>query len=320
MEKIKAGIVGYGNLGKGAEKALKLNDDFELVGIFTRREPSGPMQLPYDKVADYMGKIDVMLLCGGSATDLWTQGPYLASLFNTIDTFDNHGKIPAYYAVMNEAAEKTEHVSLISIGWDPGLFSLNRLLGQSVLTQGEDYTFWGKGVSQGHSDALRRIRGVKNAIQYTIPVDEAMEKARNGQGRNLKTREKHTRLCYIVAAEDADLSAIEKEAKEMPNYFADYDTTVHFVSEETLQKEHGGMPHGGFVIRTGRTGENTNQRMEFQLSLDSNPEFTSSVLVAYARALYRMHQGGAKGARTIFDVPPAWLSGKSNLELLGELL
>lgn len=323
--KIRIGIIGYGNLGKGVTKALKQNPDMELKAIFTRRDSSKveandlPM-LHISKLADFKNEIDVMILCGGSATDLPEQGPMVAEMFNTVDSFDTHAKIPAYFEKIDSVAKKSNKVSLISVGWDPGLFSLNRLMASCVLPQGNDYTFWGKGVSQGHSDAIRRIAGVKNAIQYTIPKQEALDKVRSGENPTLETRDKHERLCYVVLEEGADVAKIEQEIKTMPNYFSDYDTTVNFISEEELKRDHSGMPHGGFVIRTGTTGENTKQKIEFSLDLESNPEFTSSVLVAYARAIYKLSQEGVSGAKTVFDIPFGLLSPKSPAELRKEML
>jgi len=323
-EKIRVGIMGYGNLGRGVQQALRQNPDFELVSVFTRRDPGtftiGARVAYISELPKYQGKIDVMILCGGSATDLPEQGPEVAAQFNMVDSFDTHAKIPEYFENIDKAAKANGKVALISTGWDPGLFSLARLLGQSVLPEGKDYTFWGKGVSQGHSDAIRRVSGVKNGIQYTVPVEEAIEKVRRGDNPELTTREKHVRVCYVVPEEGADRAQIEKAIKEMPNYFADYDTTVHFITEEELKANHSGMPHGGFVIRTGKTGEGTKQRIEFSLTLGSNPEFTASVLVAYARAVYRMAKEGRTGALTVFDVPFAYLSPKSGEELRKELL
>ncbi|MFW5985494.1 MAG: diaminopimelate dehydrogenase [Halanaerobiaceae bacterium] len=328
MKKIKTGIVGYGNLGKGVKAALKENDDLILEAIFTRRPPES-LQVEGDyfnvehvsAAEDYIDKIDVMFLCGGSATDLPQQGPEFAQMFNTIDSYDNHEQIPEYFENINEAALKGDNTSVISIGWDPGLFSLNRLLGEVVLPTGKGYTFWGPGVSQGHSDALRRIEGVKDAVQYTIPIEEAIDKVREGSQPELKTREKHVRKCFVVLEDGADRDKIVKEIKEMPNYFADYDTEVNFVSQKELAKEHSAMPHGGFVLRSARTGENeNNQVIEFSLKLESNPEFTAQVLVAYGRGVYRLNQDGKYGAQTIYDIPPAYLSPKSGVELRKELL
>lgn len=321
---IKVGIVGYGNLGRGVELALRQNPDFELKAIFSRRNPdhvaaaSGVVHI--SDIEKYKNEIDVLILCGGSATDLPEQGPEMAALFNTVDSFDTHAKIPEYFERVNEVAMKAGTVSVISTGWDPGLFSLNRLLAQSVLPEGKEYTFWGKGVSQGHSDAIRRVNGVKNGVQYTIPVESAVERVRSGENPELSTKDKHLRDCYIVAEEGADLAKIEQEIKTMPNYFADYDTTVHFISEEELKANHSTMPHGGNVLRSGRTGENSTQIIEFSLKLDSNPEFTASVLVAYARAAYKLSQSGQSGARTVFDIPFGLLSPKSPEQLRKELL
>lgn len=321
---IKVGIVGYGNLGRGVEQAIKQNPDFELRAIFSRRNPDSVAAangvVHISEVEKYKGEIDVLILCGGSATDLPVQGPELAALFNTVDSFDTHAKIPEYFEQVNSAAVKAGTVSVISTGWDPGLFSLNRLLAESVLPEGKEYTFWGKGVSQGHSDAIRRVKGVKNGVQYTIPVEAAVERVRNGENPELSTKEKHLRDCYVVAEEGANLEAIEKEIKEMPNYFSDYITTVNFISEEELKANHSTMPHGGNVIRSGRTGENSTQIIEFALKLDSNPEFTASVLVAYARAVYKLSQAGEKGAKTVFDIPFGLLSPKSPEQLRKELL
>lgn len=322
--KIRVGIVGYGNLGKGVELSLAQNPDFELVAIFTRRDPDklglASKTVHVSQISNYKDKIDVMILCGGSATDLPQQTPQIAEIFNTVDSFDTHAKIPEYYNRLDEIAKNSGTISLISVGWDPGLFSLNRLLGQVVLPVGKDYTFWGKGVSQGHSDALRRIEGVKDGVQYTVPVESAIDMVRTGKNVELSTREKHERVCYVVPEAAADLDNIRSEIVNMPNYFADYNTTVNMITEEELKKNHKGMPHGGFVIRTGVTGEGTNQRIEFSLKLDSNPEFTASVLVAYARAVYRLHNEGQTGARTVLDIPFSYLSSKSGEELRRELL
>ncbi len=319
---IKVGIVGYGNLGRGVEAAIRQNPDLELVGIFTRRSPeaAGNGLISISEIESYKGKIDVLILCGGSATDLPDQGPALSKLFNTVDSFDTHARIPEYFAKVDASARSGGNVAVISTGWDPGLFSLNRLLAEAVLPEGNEYTFWGKGVSQGHSDAIRRVKGVKNGIQYTIPREEAVARVRSGENPTLTTREKHLRECYVVLEEGANADAIADEIRNMPNYFSDYDTVVHFVSEETLRAEHGTMPHGGNVIRSGRTGKNSNQIVEFSLKLDSNPEFTASVLVAYARAVYRMAKDGQQGAKTVFDVPFGLLSPKSAEELRKELL
>ncbi|MGL4759884.1 MAG: diaminopimelate dehydrogenase [Sarcina sp.] len=325
MNKIRIGIIGYGNLGRGVVNALKLNPDMELKGIFTRRDASkveanGLPMLHISTLANYKDEIDVMILCGGSATDLPEQGPMVVNMFNTVDSFDTHAKIPEYFDAIDKIAKESGKIGLISVGWDPGLFSLNRLLASCVLPNGTDYTFWGKGVSQGHSDAIRRIEGVTNAIQYTLPKEEALESVRNGENPSFITRDKHSRVCYVVVNESADKSKIEKEIVEMPNYFSDYDTTVNFISAEELKANHSGMPHGGFVIRTGETSEGTKQKIEFSLDLDSNPEFTSSVLVAYARATYKLSKDGVSGAKTVFDIPYGLLSPKSPAELRKELL
>ena len=325
MSKISIGIMGYGNIGRGVEMAIRQNPDMQLTAIFTRRDPGemGEASAPFVSVKDmaqYVGKIDVMMLCGGSATDLPQQGPEAAKLFNTVDSFDTHAKIPEYFSAVDEAARKAGHLSLISGGWDPGLFSMMRVLGQAVLPEGSDATFWGPGVSQGHSDAIRRVPGVADARQYTMPVEAAVDAARHGQAQGLTTRQKHTRVCYVVAKEGADQEAIRQAIVTMPNYFADYDTTVHFVDQETLLREHGGIPHGGFVIRSGRSDAGTKQTMEFSLTLGSNPEFTSSVLVACARAVYRLHQEGKTGAATVLDLPIAALSPLTPDELRAKML
>ncbi|MFC5401691.1 diaminopimelate dehydrogenase [Cohnella soli] len=325
---ISVGIVGYGNLGRGVEAAIRQNPDLELKAIFTRRNAQSVVAgtaTPMVSISDieqYKGKIDVMILCGGSAKDLPEQGPALAKHFHTVDSFDTHALIPEYFEQVNDAATTNGHVSVISTGWDPGLFSLNRLLAEAILPEGKEYTFWGKGVSQGHSDAIRRVPGVKNGIQYTIPIEKAVESVRSGSEPKLSTREKHLRECYVALEEGADAEAVANEIKNMPNYFADYDTIVHIVSEETLKAEHSRMPHGGNVIRSGRTGPNkeSTQVIEFGLKLDSNPEFTASVLVAYARAAYRLAQAGDKGAKSVFDIPFGLLSPKSPAELRKELL
>ena len=329
MSKIRIGIVGYGNIGRGVEQAIKRNEDMELAAVFTRRDPAsvkvateGAKVVHMDDMLSMKGDVDVMVLCGGSATDLPVMGPEIAANFNTIDSFDTHAKIPEYFANVDKAAKEGNNISIISVGWDPGMFSLNRLYAESILVQGSTYTFWGKGVSQGHSDAVRRIKGVKDAKQYTIPVEAALESVRNGENPELTTRQKHTRECFVVAEEGADLARIEEEIKTMPNYFDEYDTTVHFISEEELKRDHSGIPHGGFVIRTGKTGWNDENShvIEYSLKLDSNPEFTSSVIVAYARAAYRMNQEGQKGCKTVFDVAPAYLSALSGEELRKHLL
>ena len=326
---IRIGIWGYGNLGRGVECALKQNPDMELAGVFTRRDPKtvqilteGASVYSTEDVEKMKDAVDVMILCGGSATDLPVQTPKCAQMFHVVDSFDTHAKIPEHFAKVDEAAKSNGKIGIISVGWDPGMFSLNRMYANALLPNGTDYTFWGKGVSQGHSDAVRRIDGVKDAKQYTIPVDSALDAVRNGDTPELTTRQKHTRKCYVVAEEGADLARIENEIKTMPNYFSDYDTTVHFISEEELKKNHSGIPHGGFVIRSGKTGwneENTHV-IEYSLKLDSNPEFTSSVLVAYARAAYRLSQEGQSGCKTVFDIAPAYLSAQSSEELRKQLL
>lgn len=321
---IRVGIVGYGNLGKGVELALSQNPDFTLEAIFTRRDPSklnkGNKMVHISEIEDYKDKIDVMLLCGGSASDIPEQCPEIAANFNTVDSFDTHAKIPEYFKTVDEVAKKAGTLSLISVGWDPGLFSLNRILSEAVLPKGKDYTFWGKGVSQGHSDAIRRIDGVKNGIQYTVPIEKAMERVRTGENPELAVSEKHNRVCYVVPEEGANIKKIEEDIKNMPNYFADYDTEVYFITEEELAKQHSGMPHGGFVIRTGVTAGGKNQRIEFSLQLGDNPQFTASVIVAYARAVYRLSKEGQRGARTIFDIPLSYISPKSAEELRAKLL
>ena len=328
MSKIRIGIVGYGNIGRGVEQAIKRNEDMELAAVFTRRDPAsvkvateGAKVVHMDDMLSMKGDVDVMVLCGGSATDLPVMGPEIAANFNTIDSFDTHAKIPEYFANVDKAAKEGNNISIISVGWDPGMFSLNRLYAESILVQGSTYTFWGKGVSQGHSDAIRRIPGVKNAIQYTVPVDEAVDQVRSGSEPKLTTRDKHTRECYVVAQEGANKAEIENAIKTMPNYFDEYNTTVHFISEEELKRDHSKMPHGGFVIRTGETGEEGNKHViEYSLKLDSNPEFTASVLIAYARAAYRLNQKGENGARGVFDIAPALLSMKTPEQLRKEIL
>lgn len=326
---IKIGILGYGNLGKGVECAIKHNPDMELKAVFTRRDPSSLSILTEGakvySVADapaMKDEIDVLIICGGSATDLPKQTPEMAKYFNVIDSFDTHAKIPEHFETVDKAAKESGHIGLISVGWDPGMFSLNRLYANAVLPGGKDYTFWGKGVSQGHSDAIRRIAGVKDARQYTIPVDSALEAVRSGSEPELTTRQKHTRECFVVAEEGADLKKIEEEIVTMPNYFADYDTTVHFISEEELLRDHAGIPHGGFVIRTGKTGWNNENShvIEYSLKLDSNPEFTSSVLAAYARAAYRLSKEGQTGCKTVFDIAPAYLSAEDGVYLRKHML
>ena len=326
---IKIGILGYGNLGKGVECAVKMNDDLELAAVFTRRDPAtvsiltdGVPVCSVEDVAAWADKIDVMILCGGSATDLPVQTPEYAKLFNVIDSFDTHARIPEHFANVDASAKEGGKVAVISVGWDPGLFSLNRMFANAFLPNGKDYTFWGKGVSQGHSDAIRRVAGVKDAKQYTIPVDAAVDAVRSGSDPELTTRQKHTRECFVVLEEGADAAAVEAEIKNMPNYFSDYDTTVHFISEEELKRDHSALPHGGFVIRTGKTGwdmEDSNI-IEYSLKLDSNPEFTAAVLVAYARAAYRLSEEGASGCKTVFDIAPAYLINKSGDELRKNLL
>ena len=321
---IKIGIAGYGNLGRGVECAIKQNPDMELAAVFTRRNPESVQILTegvpvcrMEDAGEWKDRIDVMILCGGSATDLPEQTPAFAKMFNVIDSFDTHAKIPEHYANVDAAAKESGKVGIISVGWDPGMFSLNRLYANAILPDGKDYTFWGKGVSQGHSDAVRRIEGVKDARQYTIPVESALEAVRAGENPELSTREKHTRECFVVLEEGADAAKVEEEIRTMPNYFADYDTTVHFISEEELQKNHSGIPHGGFVLRSGKTGWNgeNSHLIEYSLKLDSNPEFTSCVLAAYARAAYRLSREGVSGCRTVFDIAPAYLSEKSGEEL-----
>ena len=329
MMSIKIGILGYGNLGRGVECAIKQNPDMELVAVFTRRAPETVSILTKEAtvcniadVENWKDKIDVMILCGGSATDLPEQTPKYAQYFNVVDSFDTHARIPEHFDNVDKAAKENGTVGIISVGWDPGMFSLNRMYAGAILPTGKDYTFWGKGVSQGHSDAIRRIAGVKNAKQYTIPVDAALEAVRNGENPELTTRQKHTRECFVVLEEGADAAKIEEEIKTMPNYFADYDTTVHFISEEELVANHSGIPHGGFVIRSGKTGweEENSHVIEYSLKLDSNPEFTASVIVAYARAAYKLSKEGQSGCKTVFDIAPAYLSSKSGAELRKELL
>lgn len=326
---IKIGIFGYGNLGRGTECAIRQNPDMELVAVFTRRDP-GELKIstPSAKVVraeeapQWKDKIDVMIICGGSATDLPKQSPELAKIFNIVDSFDTHAKIPEHFANVDKSAKEGGKVAVIAAGWDPGMFSLNRMYAEAILPEGIGYTFWGKGVSQGHSDAIRRIEGVKDARQYTIPVETALESVRNGEDPELTTRQKHTRECFVVLKDGADAEKIEREIKTMPNYFSDYDTTVNFISEEELKKNHSAIPHGGFVLRSGKTGLNGENRhlIEYRLKLDSNPEFTSCVLVAYARAANRLSHEGASGARTVFDIAPAYLSPKSGEELRATML
>ena len=325
----RIGIIGYGNLGKGVELAVKAAPDMELVAVFTRRDPAslsiktaGVPVVSVKEVADWKDKVDVMILCGGSATDLPEQTPEFGKLFNVVDSFDTHARIPEHFANVDKVAKEAGKVAVISCGWDPGMFSLARVYSNAILPDGNDYTFWGKGVSQGHSDAIRRIAGVKNAKQYTIPVESALEAVRSGKNPELTTRDKHTRECFVVLEDGADAAKVEKEIKEMPNYFADYDTTVHFISEEELLANHSGMAHGGFVFRSGKTGADKehNHIIEYSLKLDSNPEFTTSVLVAVARAAKRMNAEGTTGCKTMLDIPPAYLSDKSGEELRAHLL
>ena len=326
---IRIGIVGYGNLGRGVEAAIAKNPDMAVSAIYTRRDPAqlkpvgiGVPVYSMQALAGHKGQLDVLILCGGSKDDLPVQSPELARDFCLVDSFDTHARIPEHFAAVDAAAQAGQTTALISSGWDPGMFSLNRVFGEALLPDGETYTFWGKGVSQGHSDAVRRIKGVKDAKQYTIPVEAALEAVRNGENPDLTTRQKHTRECFVVAEEGADLAQIENDIKTMPNYFSDYDTTVHFISEEELKRDHSGIPHGGFVIRSGKTGWNdeNNHVIEYSLKLDSNPEFTSSVLVAYARAAYRMNKEGQSGAKTVFDVAPAYLCAADGAELRKHLL
>lgn len=326
---IKVGIFGYGNLGRGVECAIRHNPDMELAAVFTRRDleqvhilAEGVPVYPAEKACSMEGAVDVMILCGGSATDLPAQTPEMAKHFNVVDSFDTHAKIPEHFDAVDRAARESGHTALISAGWDPGMFSLNRLYANAILPGGHDYTFWGRGVSQGHSDAIRRISGVKDARQYTIPVDAALEAVRSGSNPELTTRQKHTRECFVVAEEGADLERIEREIVTMPNYFADYDTTVHFISQEELMRDHAGIPHGGFVIRTGKTGwkDEHSHVIEYSLKLDSNPEFTASVIAAYGRAIYRLNQEGHKGCKTVFDIAPAYLSSLDGEQLRKHLL
>ena len=328
MKKIRIGIAGYGNLGKGVEMAIRQNEDMELAGVFTRRDPAtvtvktpGAKAYTMEDAKNMKDQIDVMIICGGSATDLPKQTPELAKDFNVIDSFDTHANIPQHFTNVDAAAKENGHLAMISVGWDPGLFSLNRIYAESILPNGKTYTFWGKGVSQGHSDAIRRIEGVKNGIQYTVPIEAAVDQVRSGSEPELTTRQKHLRECYVVAEEGADKAAIENAIKTMPNYFSDYDTTVTFITEEELKANHSKMPHGGFVIRTGETGcEGNKHVIEYSLRLDSNPEFTGSVLVAYARAAHRLSKKGESGARSVFDIAPAMLSQMTPEELRAHML
>lgn len=326
---MRIGILGYGNLGRGVECAIKQNEDMELSAVFSRRNPdsvkiltAGVPVYHVDDILNHKDEIDVLIICGGSATDLPKQTPEYAKYFNVIDSFDTHAKIPEHFANVDNAAKENGHVALISAGWDPGMFSLNRLYANCILPEGSDYTFWGKGVSQGHSDAIRRIQGVKDGKQYTIPVPTALESVRNGENPELTTRQKHTRECFVVAEEGADLAAIERKIVTMPNYFADYDTTVHFISEEELKRDHSGIPHGGFVFRSGVTGWNKENKhiIEYSIKLDSNPEFTASVIVAYARAIDRLSKEGISGCKTVFDIAPAYMSPMSGEEIRAHLL
>jgi len=319
---IRIGILGYGNLGKGTVKAVKQSSDMEIVAVFTRRDPEhlqledpAIKALHIDEAKNYQDQIDVMILCGGSATDLPKQTPQFAQLFNTVDSYDTHAKIPEYFASVDKAAKASGKTAIISVGWDPGLFSINRVISEAIIPHGETYTFWGKGLSQGHSDAVRRVEGVEAGVQYTIPSEKAMDRVRSGEKPVLETAEKHRRVCYIVPEEGYDVSKIENIIKTMPNYFDEYETEVHFITEEVLKEEHSKSPHGGFVIRSGNTGDNNNQLIEFSLKLDSNPEFTSSVLVAYARAAHRLAKEGAAGAKTVYDVAPSYISPLSNADL-----
>lgn len=326
---MKIGILGYGNLGRGVEAAVRQNPDMELAAVFTRRNPDSvkiktesAKVLGIDEIENWKDKIDVLILCGGSATDLPVQTPEYAKIFNVIDSFDTHAKIPEHFNNVDNAAKQGGKVAIISVGWDPGLFSLNRMYANAILPEGNDYTFWGRGVSQGHSDAIRRIKGVKDAKQYTVPVEKALLSVKNGENPVLSTREKHTRECFVVLEEGADPKQVEHEIVTMPNYFSDYDTTVHFITEEELKKNHSGIPHGGFVLRSGATGFNKEEKhiIEYSLKLDSNPGFTSSVLVAYARAAYRLYKEGQSGCKTVFDIAPAYLSPKSSEELRKTML
>ena len=326
---IKIGILGYGNLGRGVECAIKQNSDMELVAVFTRRAPEnvsilteGVAVCSIDNILEWKDKIDVLILCGGSATDLPVQTPEYVQYFNVVDSFDTHARIPEHAANVDAAATKSGKLGIISVGWDPGMFSLNRMYGNVILPMGKDYTFWGKGVSQGHSDAIRRVEGVKNGKQYTIPVEAALEAVRSGANPELTTREKHIRECFVVLEEGADAAKVEETIKTMPNYFADYDTIVHFISEEEFNEKHSGIPHGGFVIRTGKTGwnEENSHIIEYSIKLDSNPEFTSSVIVAYARAAYRMNKEGMTGCKTVFDVAPIYLCADKREDVIAHLL
>ena len=325
--RIRVAIAGYGNLGRGVESALAQSPDMRLVGVFSRRDPASVTLLDssvpvhaMSTIEQYQDEVDVMILCGGSKTDLPEQGPYLAQFFNTVDSFDTHAKVPEYYAALDQSARDAGRVALLSVGWDPGLFSLNRLFGEAILPEGETYTFWGKGLSQGHSDAVRRVPGVQSGVQYTLPSEEAIARVRSGEQPELSTREKHKRECYVVLAEGADADVVRDSIVTMPDYFADFDTTVNFIDQDTFAKEHSSMPHGGFVIRSGKTGEQNTQTVEYSLALGSNPEFTASVLVAYARAVHRLARVSDIGAKTVFDIAPGLLSPKSPAQLRKELL
>ena len=323
---INIGILGYGNLGRGVEKAVLNNPDINLCAIFTRRNPSDlkinskSQVVSVNDIENWKDKIDVLILCGGSATDLPIQTPQYAKIFNVVDSFDTHAKIPEHFNNVDKSAKENNKTAIISVGWDPGLFSLNRLYANAILPNGNDYTFWGKGVSQGHSDAIRRIEGVLDAKQYTIPIENALNEVRNGNNPELTTRQKHTRECFVVLKEGANAEQVEKEIKTMPNYFSDYDTTVHFISKEELDRNHSGIPHGGFVLRSGKTSDDVSHIIEYSLKLDSNPEFTSSVLIAYARAIYRLNKEGTFGCKTVFDIAPAYLSPKTSEELRATML
>ena len=323
---MKIGILGYGNLGRGVEYAINQNPDMELVAVFTRRNPdalkinSNAQVINIADIEDWKDKIDVLIICSGSATDLPEQTPKYAKMFNVVDSFDTHAKIPEHFANVDKSAKENNHIAIISVGWDPGLFSLNRMYANAILPAGKDYTFWGKGISQGHSDAIRRIAGVKNAKQYTIPVEASLQAVRNGENPTFTARQMHLRECFVVVEDGADKAKIEQEIKNMPNYFEPYDTTVHFISEDELKENHSGIPHGGFVIRTGKTAGDKNHVIEYSLKLESNPEFTSSVLVAYARAIYRLAQEGQTGCKTVFDIAPKYLSIKSSEELRNTMI
>lgn len=325
--RIRVAIAGYGNLGRGVESALAQNPDMRLVGVFSRRDPASVTLLDssvpvyaMDTIEQYQDEVDVMILCGGSKSDLPEQGPYLAQFFNTVDSFDTHAKVPEYYAALDQSARESGRVAMLSVGWDPGLFSLNRLFGEAILPEGETYTFWGKGLSQGHSDAVRRVPGVQSGVQYTLPSEDAIARVRSGERPELTTREKHKRECYVVLAQGAEADVVRESIVSMPDYFADFDTTVNFIDQATFEKEHSSMPHGGFVIRSGNTGEDSKQTIEYSLALGSNPEFTASVLVAYARAVHRLARVNDIGAKTVFDIAPGLLSPKSPAQLRKELL